>query len=158
MPEKTSSQETGRCWGLCTLLVISSQPPLLSMIGLVIGLIGLFMGLEKKHVSKRLMVVSSMLSLISLFSVRYGPLGQVMMIDVGQGDSLVIKQPFSSAGIMVDTGGKIPWQQPEAWRERQQTYTIGKDTLVPTLSAMGITHLERLYITHPDLDHMGGST
>lgn len=135
--------------------VIIGRLPLLSMVGLVTGLIGLFMGLEKKHVSKRLMVVSSMLSLISLFSVRYGPLGQVMMIDVGQGDSLVIKQPFSSSGIMVDTGGKIPWQQPEAWRERQQTYTIGKDTLVPTLSAMGITHLERLYITHPDLDHMG---
>ncbi|WP_347300070.1 DNA internalization-related competence protein ComEC/Rec2 [Dolosigranulum savutiense] len=135
--------------------LIIGRLPLHSMIGLVIGLIGLFMSLEKKHVSKRLMVVSSMLSLISLFSVRYGPLGQVMMIDVGQGDSLVIKQPFSSAGIMVDTGGKISWHQPEAWRERQQTYTIGKDTLVPTLTAMGITHLERLYITHPDLDHMG---
>lgn len=99
--------------------VIIGRLPLISLVGITLGLIGLFMSLEKKHVSKRLIVVSSMISLISLFSVRYGPLGQVMMIDVGQGDSLVIKQPFSSSGIMVDTGGKIPWQQPEAWRERQ---------------------------------------
>ena len=69
-------------------------------------------------------------------------------LDVSQGDSLIIKVPFSNKVIMIDTGGKI------AYSKNQEKYYITDNTLT-FLKSMGINKIDSLILTHGDYDHMG---
>ena len=93
----------------------------------------------------------SLLFVILLFhhNINYlNNASSLTMIDVGQGDSFLIKLKHSKGGVLIDTGG-IP--------EYKKTYDIAANTLVPYLKAEGIDHLDYLITTHGDIDHMGES-
>lgn len=77
------------------------------------------------------------------------------MLDVGQGDSIVIKQPFNNKVTMIDTGGSVKWGKEEAWQQQEIEFTIGKNITTPSLNALGISTIDRLYVTHADTDHSG---
>ena len=64
-------------------------------------------------------------------------------IDVGQGDSHLVKAP-SGKHFLVDAGDN----------SRQDS---GKDIIVPFLHHIGVRELDALIITHPDKDHFGGA-
>ena len=64
-------------------------------------------------------------------------------IDVGQGDSHLVKAP-SGRHFLVDAGDN----------SRQDS---GKDIIVPFLHHIGVRELDALIITHPDKDHFGGA-
>lgn len=102
---------------------------------------------------------SSLLLVICLsfycFMPYMNPNGEVSVIDVGQGDSILIQLPFRKAVYLIDTGGSISFQQ-EEWEKRQTTFSVGKDIVHPYLKSKGITSLTKLIITHGDHDH-GGS-
>ncbi|MBQ2872474.1 MAG: DNA internalization-related competence protein ComEC/Rec2 [Bacilli bacterium] len=69
---------------------------------------------------------------------------EVISLDVGQGDSVLIKYPYNEANILIDTGGIS---------NSDYSITINKTT--PYLKSVGITHIDYLIITHGDYDHMG---
>ncbi len=62
----------------------------------------------------------------------------VEYLDVGQGDAALLRLP--DAVILIDAG------PPNA----------GRDVILPCLRAHGINRLDRVILTHPDLDHFGG--
>lgn len=64
--------------------------------------------------------------------------GTVTFIDVGQGDSILIRAPFNSFNILIDTGSKYSY------------YKLDR-----TLKAYGIKNIDALIITHEDSDHSG---
>ena len=64
-------------------------------------------------------------------------------IDVGQGDSHLVKTP-SGKHFLIDAGDN----------SRQD---VGKDIIVPFLHHTGVSTLDALIITHPDKDHFGGA-
>jgi competence protein ComEC len=66
------------------------------------------------------------------------------VIDVGQGDAIVIKFP-NGKRMLIDTG---PFTQ---------NFDAGERTVVPFLKRNGISHLEYVLITHPHSDHIGGA-
>ena len=66
----------------------------------------------------------------------------IEMIDVGQGDSLLIH--YNHKNILLDTGGI----------ERNKNM-IFFNTLSPTLKSKGIRKLDYLILSHGDYDHMG---
>lgn len=76
-----------------------------------------------------------------------------MMIDVGQGDSLLIH--YNNVSILIDTGGKVSYQK-EKWQERK-TKSIADSKLIPLLKSYGIRKINYLVTTHGDYDHMGES-
>ena len=76
----------------------------------------------------------------------------IEMIDVGQGDSLLISK--NNKSILIDTGGKIKYKQ-EAWKQTNKESSIIKNTTLPLLKSKGIRKLDYLIITHGDFDHMG---
>lgn len=84
----------------------------------------------------------SCLLLVFFLSSRYPLAGKVVMIDVGQGDSFLIKQPLGKGAILIDTGGS---------RFRD----IASDTLVPYLRSEGIFSIDYVFISHDDFDHSG---
>jgi len=70
----------------------------------------------------------------------------VTMMDVGQGDSLLVTLP-NGRTLMVDTGGVSVHGE----------FDIGDRVLGPALRARGIGRIDYLAITHGDPDHIGGA-
>ena len=94
---------------------------------------------------------------LSLFyhRVYFSPVGKIVFIDVGQGDSILIKLPYGRGVYLIDTGGVMNFDR-EEWQERKNHFDPGKDIVVPYLKSVGITSIDKLIITHDDADHMGG--
>lgn len=83
--------------------------------------------------------------------------GQVMFLDVGQGDSILIRSG-EGKHVMIDTGGTVSFNRPgNEWRERSDPYEIGRKLLVPLLLQRGVRQLDALVLTHSDADHIGGA-
>ncbi|WP_349407892.1 DNA internalization-related competence protein ComEC/Rec2 [Pseudalkalibacillus sp. SCS-8] len=80
----------------------------------------------------------------------------VTVLDVGQGDAIVLEAPFRQAVYVIDTGGRLQFQQ-EDWMERSSTFDTGKDIVATYLKARGIRKIDALILTHPDYDHIGGT-
>jgi competence protein ComEC len=68
---------------------------------------------------------------------------RVNMIDVGQGDSVLIQTP-QNKNILIDAGNAFGKND------------AGKKFVLPYLRKKGINQLDAVIITHPHLDHFGG--
>ncbi len=67
----------------------------------------------------------------------------VYFLDVGQGDCTVIVSPQGKTA-MIDTGGLA-------------NFDTGSRIAVPFLRSLGRSSIDHLFLTHGDLDHVGGS-
>ena len=72
---------------------------------------------------------------------------RLTMVDVGQGDAMVLQVPGGHA-LMVDTGGS-PFGS--------GGFDVGSRVVEPALWARGIGVLDALLLTHGDPDHIGGA-
>lgn len=68
----------------------------------------------------------------------------ISAIDVGQGDSILIKLPNNKGNILVDTGGN-----PNSENK------IAESRIIPYLKKEGINKINYLILTHGDYDHVG---
>ena len=94
-------------------------------------------------------IVILFLILIIHHNINYlNPVPSLTMIDVGQGDSFLIKLKHNQGNILVDTGG-IPSY------DGKKSFDIANNVIIPYLNAEGIDHLDYLILTHGDFDHMG---
>ena len=75
----------------------------------------------------------------------------VTMIDVGQGDSILIILPNNKGNILIDTGGKINFNKEEI------DNNMSINTLIPFFKSYGIKSINKLILTHGDYDHIGNS-
>jgi len=66
------------------------------------------------------------------------------MLDVGQGDSLLIETPAGER-ILVDAGGSTG-----------SSFDVGERVVSPALWRLGIVRLDAAVLTHADRDHAGG--
>ena len=71
---------------------------------------------------------------------------KIVLLDVGQGDSILIRFPHNSSNILIDTGGII-----------NSSYSIVINKTIPYLKSIGITNIDYLILSHGDYDHMGES-
>lgn len=74
----------------------------------------------------------------------------VYFLDVGQGDSTIIK--YKSDAILIDTGGKITYEK-EEWAKSKEYHL--SDNTITFLKSIGVSNLSSLILTHGDTDHMG---
>lgn len=82
--------------------------------------------------------------------------GTIAMLDVGQGDAILIRTPTNRT-VLVDGGGTVRFHRPdEAWRLGREPYEIGKDLLVPLLLKRGVRQIDWMIVSHGDADHVGG--
>jgi len=84
------------------------------------------------------------------------PYGQIVFLDVGQGDSIFIKMPYNQGNYLIDTGGVMPFEK-ENWQQRGSSFDPGKKIVVPFLKSEGIRTLDKMILTHGDADHIGGA-
>ncbi len=87
-----------------------------------------------------LLLVTQYNSKIFLSSVR------ITMLDVGQGDSLLLELPFNKGNILIDTGGLV-----------NSSYSLSKNITIPYLKSLSIKKIDYLILSHGDYDHMGAA-
>lgn len=66
------------------------------------------------------------------------------MIDVGQGDSILISLKKNKGNILIDTGGIM-----------NSSYSLATGTLIPYFKSVGIKKIDYLILSHGDYDHSG---
>ncbi len=87
--------------------------------------------------SRRPVVLLVSVILMSV-SGLWHPFASMTLIDVGQGDSILIRLPYNRGSILIDTGRSAAFDQVEAM-----------------LQGEGIRKLDALILTHEDEDHSG---
>ncbi|WP_144526670.1 DNA internalization-related competence protein ComEC/Rec2 [Peribacillus simplex] len=133
------------------------KPPFIMMALLVISLLGLYLtwdvSFEKSKIWCGIMIV---LLLFQYNLQRFSPFGEVQIIDVGQGDSILIILPFNRGNYLIDTGGRITFPI-DTWAKKRKKFNTADDIIIPLLKSKGIHQLDKLILTHPDADHMGSA-
>ncbi|WP_374721710.1 DNA internalization-related competence protein ComEC/Rec2 [Peribacillus tepidiphilus] len=122
------------------------------------SILNLFLTWEKGF-TKKMLTASLFVCMILVYHFSapcLSPFGEVTFIDVGQGDSILIKQPFGKGNILIDTGGVMNFAK-EEWETTDRIFEPGADIVVPFLKSKGIRNLDKLILTHPDQDHIGGA-
>lgn len=71
----------------------------------------------------------------------------VELLDVGQGDSILIRSKKNREVVLIDTGGLVSFGSPSSYHVVTSTLTY--------LHSLGIDRIDTLIITHGDYDHMG---
>lgn len=94
---------------------------------------------KKKLIYKIIIIIISLIFLINNGRIVNN---EVSILDVGQGDSSLIR--LKNKNILIDTGGNI-------------NYDISKNILIPYFKSVGIKKIDYLVLTHGDYDHMGSS-
>ncbi|API89228.1 DNA internalization-related competence protein ComEC/Rec2 [Marinilactibacillus sp. 15R] len=132
----------------------------LSVIGMILiccGILLVFLYLDtyKNLRLFSIFIIGTAFIFIGLLSEKYSPTGKVVMLDIGQGDAFLIKEPWGKGNYLIDTGGLSQWKEIEEWEEPESPYSIGSDVVVPSLKAFGIKELDQMILTHADTDHVG---
>lgn len=72
------------------------------------------------------------------------PAGRLDVLDVGQGDSIVLRTP-AGGSVLIDAGPARPGG-----------YDAGASRVAPALRRLGVRSLDAVLLTHPHADHSGG--
>lgn len=99
--------------------------------------------LKNKKLQKKLIAIITIIILILQITKILPSTLKIHFIDVGQGDSTLIITPNHKT-ILIDGGGS----------ETNESYDVGKNTLIPYLLDRGITKLDYIFISHFDSDHV----
>ncbi len=113
-------------------------------------IIFLFIGIRVNN--KRYFVPIILLLIIHYFCPYFDIDSYIKIIDVGQGDSILIHSKNSN--ILIDTGGITSYNMKQ-WQKRKNQYSVVKNTTIPLLKSMGIKRINYLILTHGDYDHAG---
>jgi competence protein ComEC len=105
-----------------------------------------FSGKPNQMKTRRRLFVMSLAACAIAGVYRYrGPGFEITMLDVGQGDAFVIRQDHL---VFILDGGGLP--------NVQAGDNTGNRVLVPYLDYLGITHIDGVFVSHPDNDHAAG--
>jgi competence protein ComEC len=135
---------------------VPGRPNMLLLVSYIILIFMIFFFWEVSKGKKQLLILTFCLFLIQPGWNWFYPFGEVTMIDVGQGDSILIELPHRKGTYLIDTGGTLSFNT-EQWKRRAKPFEVGRDVVVPFLKGKGITKIDKLILTHGDMDHIGGA-
>ena len=114
--------------------------------------IGILFEQRKMTIKKGILSILAILALLIEVPYHWGT--ELVMVDVGQGDSILLLAPGWNQATLIDTGGLSDFKQKEAWRHRKKK-DQGITTVVPALQAEGLSELSQVMLSHGDEDHVG---
>ncbi|MDM5229094.1 DNA internalization-related competence protein ComEC/Rec2 [Cytobacillus sp. NJ13] len=140
--------------------LVLGRPSLIMLIVYLLLIPAFFAGWERSK-NKKVLIKSGVLPILAILihylTNVFTPAGEITFIDVGQGDSILIKLPYGRGNYLIDAGGTLMFDT-EDWRMRRDPYDTGKDTVVPFLKSKGISKIDKFFLTHGDMDHIGGAS
>ena len=102
----------------------------------------LFLSVRWRTDRKRFFLIGIVPALLMVFLVRGREDLEIHMLDIGQGDSIVMEMP-GGQNILVDGGSTT-------------VTDVGRNRILPFLKYEGIRKLDYIFVTHTDLDHISG--
>ncbi|MFD1362996.1 DNA internalization-related competence protein ComEC/Rec2 [Lentibacillus salinarum] len=79
----------------------------------------------------------------------FSPVGNVTMLDIGQGDAMVIELPYRKGVIFVDAGAQVSFD------DNEPSENVYQQIIQPYLFSRGISRIDAMFLSHADTDHMG---
>ncbi|MER2174528.1 MAG: DNA internalization-related competence protein ComEC/Rec2 [Carnobacterium sp.] len=134
--------------------IVTGKVPLMLFIVTMIVMVIFLIALEQQKKRKRLLILLVTVFIVFIQYQKYSPFGEVLILDVGQGDATLIKEPFGKGVYLIDTGGALAFEK-EEWQIRKKQSTVASRVLIPVIKSLGVTQLDQVLITHGDEDHMG---
>ena len=107
---------------------------------------------RKMTVKKGLFFLGALILLLVEVPYHWGT--ELIMIDVGQGDSILVLAPGWNQATLIDTGGLSDFASKEEWKRRKRK-PQGDTTVIPALQAEGLSELSQVMLSHGDEDHVG---
>ncbi|MCR2820461.1 DNA internalization-related competence protein ComEC/Rec2 [Lederbergia panacisoli] len=136
--------------------VVTGKPNVISLIFMIAGAY-LYVFLTEKRKPRTIAVLPITIILLTHIAIiQYSPKGEVIFIDIGQGDSTLIKLPYNRGTYLIDTGGQLDFPVLD-WQERKKPFQVSTHILMPVLKSKGISKLNKLILTHSDTDHIGAA-
>jgi competence protein ComEC len=130
--------------------IVVGQIPILITVALV--LLGLLQ-LNRKRIVNIYFKYYLALFFLGIIYLKFPIFGMVSIIDVGQGDSILVTTPFVRKSILIDTGGKLKFPSPD-WKKHDSKNQVELST-IPYLKSRGISKLDQVFLSHKDVDHIG---
>jgi len=144
----------GERFGALTWATVSTPPvPPLAAAGLfamMLGAVGLASGVWRPARAVRTTTAAAAVLAVSLWytlATRPPQLLIVTMLDVGQGDAILIQSP-SGLNALVDGGGEVG--------PGRGDWDVGRERVVPALRRAGVRRVDVIVVSHPHEDHVGG--
>ncbi|MGT2935995.1 DNA internalization-related competence protein ComEC/Rec2 [Streptococcus castoreus] len=119
---------------------------------LLIALFSLAILYDYRKIRKKVLLCAGVL-LLTFLSIKFPLSNEVTIVDIGQGDSILIRD-WQQRTLLIDVGGLPTYSRKENWQKGHQMANAQK-TLIPYLKSRGISQIDQLLITHADSDHMG---
>lgn len=133
----------------CPGMITFGKPPLIVAIGLF--LVTCLTIDHQWHFSYRSL---GLIYFLIFITIHYQPLGEVTFVDIGQGDSIIIRAPFNRRVSLIDTGGKLQFAK-AAWARPNDASNMAERTSINYLKSRGIRRIDTIYLSHHDADHIG---
>ena len=109
---------------------------------IILAVISVFLILLPAGLSKKFLGIAGLLFAV-IIPLKKIPDLQMLVFDVGQGTSVLIRTPNHQ--LLYDTGPLYT-----------ENFDAGSGIIVPYLQAQGLRKLDRLVVSHNDQDHSGG--
>ena len=126
----------------CATLICGRPEPVRILIYGALFAVFLFLSVRWRTDRKRFLLPGMLPILLMVFLVRGRDDLEIHMLDIGQGDSIVVEMP-GGQNILVDGGSTT-------------VTDVGRYRILPFLKYEGIRKLDYIFVTHTDLDHISG--
>lgn len=128
---------------------VFGKPPLV----FVLFWIGLMFALEVVKNKKKIYLLGFVSYFLVGVMIKMPLRDEIVFLDVGQGDCTLIRRRFNKEVTLIDTGGKLSFQN-KSWQKRHGK-SNGETVVVNYLLSKGISKINWLFLTHQDTDHVG---
>ncbi|MBB6454339.1 competence protein ComEC [Salirhabdus euzebyi] len=143
-----------------TILWVIGEISILCFIAYFITFLGLMNRLNKDKHNQAFLFGIILVLILQIEQVKpyFSDKGTITVLDVGQGDTIVIELPHRKGIIMIDAAEEVDFLSNDSDLEHIEENKVGRYVLRPFLWSKGIKHIDYLIITHPDYDHYGSMT
>ena len=118
---------------------------------LIVSYYLILLGIVNRKFRKCILLLSLILMFNSFILSKHNSYF-VEFLDVGQGDSILIRSPKNKEVILIDTGGAMEYKN-EEWRNKNEYHV--SDNVITYLKSLGINKIATMIFTHGDADHLG---
>lgn len=109
---------------------------------------------EHSVTRRPLLIFMTCLYVITFVWIHFPLHGEVVFFDIGQGDSILIREPLNRQITMIDTGGQLHFKVPN-WQRRRINNDGAQRVSINYLKSKGIHSVDTILLSHSDADHIG---